>query len=119
MHEEGLTNCCRLAHLLPQPVNSHLRPTTIFYADDSPGLTFSHELVFDVFFQRPGVGSEADDRLMVATMYKRDVTVAKCGPSEAVRNRSRSLTPASTFSRSSSCNFEALTLPVYSASAAD
>lgn len=102
----------------PQPVNSFLRPTTLYFIEDSPGLTFSHELVFDVFFQRPGSGPDADDRLMIATMYKRDVTVARSVVPFLIRLPiiASADSPNTYPFHSSVCKLEALTLPAYSES---
>lgn len=60
-----------------QPVDNTLKPTTIYYSDHNRGLTFAHQLVVDVFFQQEGEGVE-DERLMIANMYKRDITIARC-----------------------------------------
>lgn len=97
----------------PQPVDNTLKPTTIYYLDVMDGLTFAHQLVFDVYFQQDGAGVK-DDRLMIASMCGQDVTVARCVPDGLSPACADPWTDtASAHPLSSSCNFESLTLPQY------
>jgi hypothetical protein len=57
-----------------------LRPTTLTAAKGSTaGLAFSSELVVEVFFSQRGTGAGPDDgRLMIATLYRKSVTLLRC-----------------------------------------
>lgn len=60
-----------------QPFDNTLKPTTVYYTDSTPGLTFAHQLVVDVYYQQTGAGV-ADDRPKMESVFKRAVTVTRC-----------------------------------------